>query len=92
MGHGDKLKQRIIDHLTSYSETEFESYQIAFALKAAKNTINGYLADLEDNSIVVRRRDGYVSYWKINKERMLCRKMIHNLWTLELFGVDLQQE
>lgn len=86
------LRVRLITHFLKNPGIEYESYQLSKIFNASKSTINGYLLDMEHDSIVARREQGYYCYWKANRSRALTRTVITKPWNLTLLGIDFQQE
>lgn len=86
------LRDRIVCFLLDHHEEEFESFELAKKLGAAKGTINSYLSELEAEMVIERIKTSYYSRWRINRMRVLARIMITNLWTPALFGIDFQFE
>lgn len=81
-------KNDLYEFLKKHPNREFESYQLAKQLKTAQNTINGYLVDMETDSLVVRREDGYYVYWRLRVNELSSRLLLTRKWNGRL-AVDL---
>ena len=91
-GHSRGIRHELFKFLLEHPDEEFESYQLEHRIKAAKTTINGYLRDMELDSLVRRRMDGYYCYWRVNRMAFFKNKMLYKKWTPDLFAIAIQKE
>lgn len=83
------LKGQVLQFLLDRPDNDYESCTIARHLKASRSTVNSYLLDLENDSVVARREKGYYVYWRIQRNKYLTRRVTTRIWNSELFEVDL---
>jgi predicted transcriptional regulator len=81
------MKPDILKFLQDRQDKEFESYQIAKALNMSKSTTNGYLVELENDSMVTRRQQGYYVFWRANVSQMpITVRALRKPWNGKLFN------
>jgi predicted transcriptional regulator len=88
----DKVRQRLYNFLASNPNKEFEAREIERAIQAGKTTVNGYLRDFENDSMVIRRESGYYVYWRMPRIEVIKKIILSKQWTLEVLSIVSQDE